>query len=154
MPNRQTTKISPKFQQLIEKANSSFPSTGQAVMAAYKQALGEGYTPRQAKNVLYENIHFLDKRTIRRYMPNEAKDTEKIRTLNRTVDNSSESAKKQNDIDLSIDADQNSIKLDRQTSLENINSDSDSADVSTVSKMNHWNNSTETILRLQNIILI
>ncbi len=74
MPNRQTTKISPKLQQLIEKANSSFPSTGQAVMAAYKQALGEGYTPRQAKNVLYENIHFLDKRTNRRYMPTEAKD--------------------------------------------------------------------------------
>jgi hypothetical protein len=56
-------------------------------MAAYNQALKEEYTPRQAKNILYDNIHSLDERTIRRYLPLEAKDTEKIRTRPPTADN-------------------------------------------------------------------
>ena len=72
-------KISIRLQELINQANNSFPSTGEAIMAAYNQALEEGYTPRQAKNILYNNVHFLDERTIRRYLPLEAKDTEKIR---------------------------------------------------------------------------
>lgn len=151
MPNRQTTKISSELQQLIEKANFSFPSTGEAVMAAYKQALGEGYTPRQAKNVLYDNIHFLDERTIRRYMPSEAISTEKIRILNRAADNDPQNVK-QNDIGTEKTTIQNSKKLDGQTSLESIISDSDSVDVSTVNKMNHSKNSTETILRLQDTV--
>jgi hypothetical protein len=80
-------KISIKLQELMNQANSSFPSTGEAIMAAYNQALQEGNTPRQAKNILYNNIHFLDERTIRRYLPLEAKDTEKIRTKHTTEDN-------------------------------------------------------------------
>lgn len=56
-------------------------------MAAYNQALEEGYTPRQAKNILYNNMHFLNERKIRRYLPLEAKDTEKIRTKPTTADN-------------------------------------------------------------------
>ena len=80
-------KISIKLQELMNQANNSFPSTGEAIMAAYNQALEEGYTPRQAKNILYNNIHFLDERMIRRYLPLEAKDTEKIRTKPTTTDN-------------------------------------------------------------------
>ena len=80
-------KISIKLQELINQTNNSFPSTGEAIMAAYNQALEEGYTPRQAKNILYNNIHFLNERTIRRYLPLESKDTEKIRTKPTTADN-------------------------------------------------------------------
>jgi hypothetical protein len=80
-------KISIRLQELMNQANSSFPSTGEAIMAAYNQALEEGYTPRQAKNILYNNVHFVDERTIRRYLPLEAKDTEKIRTRPPTADN-------------------------------------------------------------------
>lgn len=150
MSNKQPIEISPRLQRLIERANSSFPSTGEAVMAAYKQALGEGYTPRQAKNVLYDNIHFLDKKTIRRYMPIEAKDTEKIRNLNRTADNDSQNVKKQDETDSSTDPDQNSKILRRQYNLENIKPNS--ADRSAIIKKDNYSNSTETILQLQNFI--
>jgi hypothetical protein len=60
-------KISIRLQELMNQVNNSFPSIGEATMAAYNQALEEGYTPRQAKNILYNNVHFLDERTIRRY---------------------------------------------------------------------------------------
>jgi hypothetical protein len=82
-----STKISIKLQELMNQANNSFPSTGEAIMTAYNQALEEGYTPRQAKNILYDSIQFLNERTIRRYLPLEAKDTEKIRTKHTTEDN-------------------------------------------------------------------
>lgn len=151
MSKQHPINISSKLQQLIEKANCSFPSTGEAVNEAYRQALGEGYTPRQAKNVLYDNIHFLHERTIRRYMPSEAKDTEKIRILNGAADNDLQNLK-QNDIETKKATFPNSKKLGRQTNLENTISDSDSADVSTVNNMNHSKNSTETILRLQDTV--
>jgi hypothetical protein len=80
-------KISMKLQELMNQANNRFPSTGEAIMAAYNQALKEGHIPREAKNILYNNIHFLNERTIRRYLPLEAKDTEKIRTKHPTEDN-------------------------------------------------------------------
>jgi hypothetical protein len=149
MSNKQPIEISPRLQRLIERANFSFPSTGEAVMAAYKQALGEGYTPRQAKNVLYDNIHFLDKKTIRRYMPIEAKDTEKIRNLNRTADNDSQNVKQDNTAS-SMYTDQNSKILRRQNNLENIKPNS--ADRSAITKKDNYSNSTETILQLQNFI--
>lgn len=56
-------------------------------MAAYNQALGEGYTPRQAKKMLYDNVVFLNERTIRRHLPLEARNIEKIRTGINTADN-------------------------------------------------------------------
>jgi hypothetical protein len=149
MSNKQPIEISPRLQRLIERANFSFPSTGEAVMAAYKQALGEGYTPRQAKNVLYDNIHFLDKKTIRRYMPIEAKDTEKIRNLNRTADNDSQNVKQDNTAS-SMYTDQNSKILRRQNNLENIKPNS--ADRSAITKKDNYSDSTETILQLQNFI--
>jgi hypothetical protein len=71
----------------MNQANNGFPSTGEAIMAAYNQALEEGYTPRQAKKMLYDNVVFLNERTIRRHLPLEARNTEKIRTGINTVDN-------------------------------------------------------------------
>ena len=56
-------------------------------MAAYNQALEEGYTPRQAKKMLYDNVVFLNERTIRRHLPLEARNTEKIRTRPPTAEN-------------------------------------------------------------------
>jgi hypothetical protein len=143
-----TTSISSKLQQLIEKTNFSFPSTGEAVMTAYKQALEEGYTPRQAKNILYDNIHFLNERTIRRYMPNEAKDSEKIRIINRAADNGSQNIKKQDNIDSGTP--QNSEILKKQTSLERIGTNS--ADMSTVTKRDGYSSLTDAISDLQDFI--
>jgi hypothetical protein len=77
--------ISPKLQELIDKANHNFESAKDIVMAAYNQALTEGFSPREAKRILYERIHCLHDRTIRRYLPLEAKDVKKIRTS--VVDN-------------------------------------------------------------------
>jgi hypothetical protein len=77
--------ISPKLQELIDKANHNFESAKDIVMAAYSQALTEGFTPREAKRILYERIHCFHDRTIRRYLPLEAKDVKKIRTS--VVDN-------------------------------------------------------------------
>ena len=74
-------KISTKLQELMNQANNSFPSTGEAIIAAYNQALEDGFTPREAKNMLYDNVIFLNKRTIRRHLPLEARDTEKIRNI-------------------------------------------------------------------------
>ena len=144
----QPTSISSKLQQLIEKANFSFPSTGEAVTTAYKQALEEGYTPRQAKNILYDNIHFLNERTIRRYMPNEAKDSEKIRIINRAADNGSQNIKKQDNIDSGTP--QNSEILKKQTSLGRIGTNS--ADMSTVTKKEGYSNLTDAISDLQDFI--
>ena len=80
-------KISIRLQELMNQANRSFPSTGEAIMAAYNQAVEEGYTPRQAKKMLYDNVVFLNERTIRRHLPLEARDTEEIRTGINTADN-------------------------------------------------------------------
>jgi hypothetical protein len=65
-------------------------------MAAYNQALEEGYTPRQAKKMLYGNVVFLNERTIRRHLPLEARDTEKIRTGINTADNGSPKSTEKN----------------------------------------------------------
>ena len=80
-------KISIKLQELINQAKRHFPSTGEAILAAYSQALEERYTPREAKNILYEKVDSLNDRTIRRHLPLEARDTEKIRTRPTTADN-------------------------------------------------------------------
>lgn len=78
-------KISTKLQELINQANNSIPSTGEAIRAAYNQALEEGCPPRDAKSTLYNNLVW-NKRTIRRHLPLEARDTEKIRHKNHAAD--------------------------------------------------------------------
>jgi hypothetical protein len=80
-------KISIKLQELISQANNSFPSTGEGIRAAYNQALEEGFAPRDAKYMLYDKVIFLNERTIRRYLPLEARNTEKIRNKNHIADN-------------------------------------------------------------------
>jgi hypothetical protein len=80
-------KISTKLQELISQANNRIPSTGEAIRAVYNQALEEGFAPREAKYMLYNNVVFLNKKTIRRYLPLEARDTEKIRNKNHIADN-------------------------------------------------------------------
>jgi hypothetical protein len=138
-----STKISIKLQELINQANNSFPSTGEAILAAYNHALEEGYTPRQAKNMLYNNIHFLDERTIRRYLPLEAKDTEKIRTKHTTEDNGPQKANEKGHF------------------LNNQRSDQAEATTGTISKevnaapdSNRKNvlSSARTIMKLENIL--
>jgi hypothetical protein len=74
-------------QELISQSNNRIPSTGEAIRAAYNQALEEGFAPRDAKYILYNNAVSLNKRTIRRYLPLEARDTEKIRNKNHAADN-------------------------------------------------------------------
>jgi hypothetical protein len=97
------TSISPKLQELIDKANHNFESSKDIILAAYNQALTEGFTPKEAKKILYERIRFFHHRTIRRYLPIEAKDTKKIRT--RVVDNSPQKRKDETHMDESGESD-------------------------------------------------
>jgi hypothetical protein len=119
------------------------PSTGEAIIAAYNQALEEGHTPREAKNILYNNVVFLNERTIRRYLPLEARDTEKIRIRPTTAD----------------DGPQKSANRDRF--LNNHGSDQGVAVIGTISKEeNAAPDSTRknvlssaiTIMKLENIL--
>jgi hypothetical protein len=135
-------KISIKLQELINQANSRFPSTGEAIMAAYNQALEEGFTPRDAKYMLYNNVIFLNERTIRRYLPLEARDTEKIRNKNHAADNDPQmSAGK--DPPLNHQASEGEIIAGTIPNEETANHDS-----------NHKNflSSAMTIMKLENIL--
>ena len=136
-------KISIRLQELINQANNSFPSTGEAIMATYNQALEEGYTPRQAKNMLYNNIHFLNERTIRRYLPLEAKDTEKIRTKHAAEDNGPQKADEKDHFLNNQRSDQVEVVTGTISKEENAASD-----------LSHKNilSSAMTIMKLENIL--
>jgi hypothetical protein len=136
-------KISIKLQELMNQANNSFPSTGEAIMAAYNQALKEGYTPRQAKNILYNNIHFFDERTIRRYLPLEAKDTEKIRTKPTTADNDPQKSAEQDHVLSNQGSDQGEVMTGTVDKEENAAPDS---------KRKNVLSSAMTIMKLENIL--
>jgi hypothetical protein len=136
-------KISSKLQELMNQANNSFPSTGEAIMAAYNQALQEGNTPRQAKNILYNNIHFLDERTIRRYLPLEAKDTEKIRTKHTVEDNGQQESNEKDHFLNNQRSDQVEVITGTISKEENAASDS--------SRKNVLSSAT-TIMKLENIL--
>jgi hypothetical protein len=136
-------KISIKLQELMNQANNSFPSTGEAIMAAYNQALEEGYTPRQAKNILYNNIHFLDERTIRRYLPLEAKDTEKIRTRPTIADNGPQKSAEKDHLLSNQGSDQGEVVTGTISKEENAAPDSNRKNVLS---------SAMTIMKLENIL--
>jgi K+-sensing histidine kinase KdpD len=119
-----STKISIKLQELMNQANNTFPSTGEAIMTAYNQALKEGFTPRQAKNLLYNNIHFLDERTIRRYLPLEAKDTEKIRIKHTSEDNDPQKSGEKDHFQNNQRSDQGEVVTGTISKGENAASDS------------------------------
>jgi regulator of replication initiation timing len=136
-------KISIKLQELMNQANNSFPSTGEAIMAAYNQALEEGYTPRQAKNILYNNIHFFDERTIRRYLPLEAKDTEKIRTKPTTADNDPQKSPEKDHFLSNQGSDQGEVITGTVDKEENTAPDSNRRNILS---------SAMTIMKLENIL--
>ena len=135
-------KISIRLQELINQANNSFPSTGEAIIAAYNQALEEGFTPRQAKNILYNNVHFLDERTIRRYLPLEAKDTEKIRTRPPTADNGAQKSAEKDPL------------LNNQGSDQEVTTGTITNEENTAPNSSHKNilSSAITIMKLENIL--
>jgi hypothetical protein len=66
--------ISNTLQHYIDEANTSFGKAKEYVVLAYEQALREGYTPVEAKQLLLEKITVFSDRTIYRYLPDEAKD--------------------------------------------------------------------------------
>ena len=111
-------------------------------MAAYNQVLEEGYTPRQAKNILYNNIHFLDERTIRRYLPLEAKDTEKIRIKPTTADNGPQKSAEKDHF------------LSNQGSDQEVTTGTITNEENTAPNSSHKNilSSAITIMKLENIL--
>ena len=111
-------------------------------MAAYNQAVEEGYTPRQAKNILYNNVHFLDERTIRRYLPLEAKDTEKIRTRPPTADNGAQKSAEKDPL------------LNNQGSDQEVTTGTITNKENTAPNSSHKNilSSAITIMKLENIL--
>ena len=111
-------------------------------MAAYNQALEEGFTPRQAKNILYNNVHFLDERTIRRYLPLEAKDTEKIRTRPPTADNDAQKSAEKDPL------------LNNQGSDQEVTTGTITNEENTAPNSSHKNilSSAITIMKLENIL--
>jgi hypothetical protein len=136
-------KISIRLQELINQANNSFPSTGEAIMAAYNQALEEGYTPRQAKKMLYDNVVFLNERTIRRHLSLEARDTEKIRTGINNVDNGPQKSAEKDPLLNNQGSDQVDVTTGTNCSEEN-----------TAPNSSHKNilSSAITIMKLENIL--
>jgi hypothetical protein len=136
-------KISIRLQELINQANNSFPSTGEAIMAAYNQACEEGHTPRQAKNILYNNVHFLDERTIRRYLPLEAKDTEKIRTRPPTADNGAQKSAEKDPLLNNQGSDQGEVRTGTISKEEYAAPTSSQKDILS---------SAMTIMKLENIL--
>ena len=57
---------------LIEVTNA-FGDAGKAVLAAYSQALLEGFTPIEAKKLILSSVKNISPRTIYLYLPDEAK---------------------------------------------------------------------------------
>lgn len=70
---------SSKLKLMLEAANTAFGHAKEAILSAYHQALSEGFSPFQAKQLLFSNIKTVGQRTIYLYLPDEAKDKEKQR---------------------------------------------------------------------------
>jgi hypothetical protein len=66
--------ISDTLNELIQSANTSFEQGKHYVVLTYEQALREGFTPKEAKHLLFETITVFSERTIYRYLPDESKD--------------------------------------------------------------------------------
>jgi len=63
-----------KLQNMLEEVNQTFGHAKEVIMAAYTQALVEGFNPTEAKNLLLSSVKTLSPRTIYYYLPNESKD--------------------------------------------------------------------------------
>ena len=68
---------SPELESKLEAANLAFGHAKEAILSAYHQALSEGFSPFQAKELLFTKIKSVSQRTIYLYLPGEAKDKEK-----------------------------------------------------------------------------
>jgi hypothetical protein len=57
----------------VNRINKAYGNLKNEVIEAYDQAISEGFSPEGAKTFIFENTEF-SKRTIYRYLPDEAKD--------------------------------------------------------------------------------
>jgi hypothetical protein len=72
LPTKQEPSI--KLRMMLEEVNQAFGYAKKAVMAAYNQALSEGYSPQEAKQLILSLVHHISPRTIYLYLPDESKD--------------------------------------------------------------------------------
>lgn len=66
--------ISNKLRFMLEEINQAFGHAEEVVVAAYNQAIQEGFSPSEAKDLIFENVKSISKRTIYYYLPDQCKD--------------------------------------------------------------------------------
>lgn len=71
--------ISSTLAQKIQEANTQFNSAKTLILEAYEIALDDGFTPQEAAKLLYERITIFHEKTIRKWLPSDAKNQNKIR---------------------------------------------------------------------------
>jgi hypothetical protein len=59
---------------ILEEVNQVFGDARKVILKAYNQALSEGFTPSEAKELLFTTVKNLSRRTVYLYLPDEAKD--------------------------------------------------------------------------------
>lgn len=74
--------ISLKLRSMLQQADRAYGNGKKKVMAAYEQALSEGFTPYEAKELLLSKIKSLSRRTVYSYLPDSAKN-KKMQRLRR-----------------------------------------------------------------------
>jgi len=70
----QRREISSKLRMILEEVNQVFGNARSVILKAYNQALSEGFTPSEAKELLFTTVKNLSRRTVYLYLPDEAKD--------------------------------------------------------------------------------
>jgi hypothetical protein len=70
--------------EIVSRINKAYGHLKDEVMTAYNQAISEGFSPQGAKRFIFENTEFC-KRTIYRYLPEEAKSPNLGRPLKGTL---------------------------------------------------------------------
>lgn len=66
---------------MIDQANATFGKAKEIVMAAYNQALADGFTPDEAKKLLLEKITVFKKSTLYACLPDESKEQTKPKKI-------------------------------------------------------------------------
>ena len=66
--------ISPKLRMILEEVNQVFGNSRKVILKAFNKALSEGFTPNEAKELLFTAVKNLSRRTVYLYLPDEAKD--------------------------------------------------------------------------------
>ncbi|MFI5405908.1 MAG: hypothetical protein ACHQ1D_05275 [Nitrososphaerales archaeon] len=65
--------VSQKLRLMLEEVNQAFGHAKEAVLAAYNQALSEGFSPEEARKLLLKSTKTVKQRTIYLYLPDECK---------------------------------------------------------------------------------